>query len=475
MHVSRITAVKYIGKGLNVGNSMKSMLIVAIAAVTIAMSGAVKAETLTDTLIKAYKHSGLLDQNRAVLRAADEDVAQAVATLRPVINYFASATTSSNRSFTGLNNGHLTGSLGLSASLLLYDGGGSKLAIDGKKEDVLAARQGLIDIEQKVLLRAITAYMNVRRENEFVALRRNNVRVIAEQLRAAKDRFEVGEVTRTDVSLAESRLALARANKAVADGNLARSREEYRASVGTYPKSLRAAPRVPATAKSLDAARAVAYTTHPVMKKIQHEIASTEIGVLRAATLMGPTLTASGRSAVDHTGKDISSVGLDLAVPIYQGGKLSSIYRQAMARRDAARAGLHITRHQVAQTVGNAWALLNVSRATLAASNRQISAARVAFEGVKEEATLGARTTLDVLDAEQEYLDAQANRISSITDQYVATYTLLSAMGLLTVEHLNLGIRTYDPTAYYNAVRNAPAHSTQGKSLDRVLRALGKD
>ncbi len=277
---------KYSEKGLNVGNSMKSFLFVAVTAFTIAMSGAVKAETLTDTLIKAYKHSGLLEQNRAVLRAADEDVAQAVATLRPVINYFATATFSSSPVLTGLNNGHLTGNLGISASLLLYDGGGSKLAIDSAKETVLATRQGLISIEQAVLLRAVTAYMNVRRDNEFVALRRNNVRVIAEQLRAAKDRFEVGEVTRTDVSLAESRLALARANRAVADGNLARSREEYRAATGTYPKSLRTAPKAPATARSLESARAIAYTTHPAMKKIQHEIAATEIGVLRAEALM---------------------------------------------------------------------------------------------------------------------------------------------------------------------------------------------
>jgi len=153
----------------------------------------------------------------------------------------------------------------------------------------------LISVEQSVLLRAVTAYMNVRRDNEFVALRRNNVRVIAEQLRAAKDRFEVGEVTRTDVSLAESRLALARANKAVADGNLARSREEYRAAVGTYPKSLRAAPKAPVTASSLESARSIAYTTHPAMKKIQHEISAAEIGVLRSVASMRPKLSAVGR------------------------------------------------------------------------------------------------------------------------------------------------------------------------------------
>lgn len=454
---------------------MKSVMVAAVAAFAVLSSAAVQAETLTDTLIKAYKHSGLLEQNRAVLRAADEDVAQAVSTLRPVLSYYANATSASTTVATGASNGHLTGNVGLQASLLLYDGGGSKLAVASAKETVLATREALVNVEQSVLLRAVTAYMSVRREIEFVSLRQNNVRVITEQLRAARHRFEVGEVTRTDVALAESRLALARANLAVASGSLFAAREEYRAAVGTYPKSLRSAPKAPATARSLDAARAVAYATHPAMKKIQHDILAAEIGVQRSAALMRPKLSIVGKVNRTHRDVNSSSLGLDLSGVIYQGGKLSSLYRQAIARRDATRAMLHVTRHEVAQGVGNAWAKLTVSRATLEASNRQIRAAQVAFNGVKEEATLGSRTTLDVLDAEQELLDAKANRISSITDQYVATYTLLSTMGLLTADHLKLGVRTYDPAAYYNAVSNAPAHSTRGKRLDRVLRALGKE
>lgn len=450
----------------------KPILAAAAVAILFVLSPAARSESLTDALISAYKHSGLLEQNRALLRAADEDVAQAVATLRPVLNYFANAALS-NPVPPGQD--HLSANAGLSASLLLFDGGNSKLAIDAAKETVLATREGLINIEQSVLLRAVTAYMNVRRDNEFVALRQNNVRVIAEQLRAAKDRFEVGEVTRTDVSLAESRLALARANLAAAQGNLARSREEYRVAVGRYPGALKGVPKAPATAKSLDSARAISYSTHPLMRKIQHDVTVAELGIARANALMNPNLSLTGRLSFDQDGDDSSSVGLEFGGPIYQGGKLSSLYRQAVARRDAARAGLHITRHDVAQGVGNAWASLAVSRATLEATERQIRAARVAFRGVKEEATLGARTTLDVLDAEQELLDAQANKISAVTDQYIATYSLLSAMGLLTVEHLKLGIRTYDPAAYYNAVRSAPADSTQGKRLDRVLRALGKE
>ncbi len=440
--------------------------------VSLMAAPAVWAETLTDALISAYKNSGLLDQNRALLRAADEDVAQAVATLRPVLNYFANATYSEPiRDPTG---DRVTGSLGLSAEWLLYDGGGSKLAVEAMKETVLATREGLIDIEQQVLLRAVTAYMNVRRDAEVVALRQNNVRVIGQQLRAAKDRFEVGEVTRTDVSLAESRLAQARAGLAAAQGALAASREEYKVAVGRFPKSLKSPPRVPRTAKNLATARSIALTEHPLVKRTKHEVAAADLGAARAAAAMKPRLTLNGRVAIDQNRNDSSSLGLQLGGPIYQGGKLSAIYRQALARRDAVRAGLHTVGLNVSQGVGNAWARLQVARATLVASNQQIRAARVAFRGVKEEATLGARTTLDVLDAEQELLDAQANRVSAITDEYIAAYSLLSAMGLLTVDHLKLGIKTYDPAAYYNAVRRAPATSARGKRLDAVMRALGK-
>lgn len=448
-----------------------NQILAAAAAVFMIQSPAARSETLTDALISAYNHSGLLEQNRAVLRAADEDVAQAMSTLRPVINYYAR---SNLRRFNGSRGSIVTANVGLQASLLLLDGGGSKFAIDAAKETVLATRQGLINVEQSVLLRAVTAYMNVRRDHEFVSLRQNNVRVITEQMRAAKDRFEVGEVTRTDVALAESRLALARANLAVATGNLARSREEYRASVGHYPVALRAAPKAPATARSLESARSVAYATHPAMKKVQHEIAAAELAILRSGALMKPTLSLTANADYSKDRIKTGSIGVEFGGPLFQGGKLSSLYRQSIARRDAARAGLHITRHELAQGVGNTWAALAVSRASLEATNQQIRAAQVAFRGVKEEATLGARTTLDVLDAEQELLDAKANRISAITDQYVATYSLLSAMGLLTVDHLKLGIRTYDPAAYYNAVHDAPFDSTRGRSLDRVLRALGK-
>jgi outer membrane protein len=147
-----------------------------------------------------------------------------------------------------------------------------------------------------------------------------------------------------------------------------------------------------------------------------------------------------------------------------------------MAQRDAARAGLHQTRHALALNVGNAWAQLQVARASRQASERQVRASTVAFRGVREEATLGARTTLDVLDAEQELLDAKANLISATIDEHSAAYQLLSAMGWLTAERMKLRVPQYDPAAYYNMVKDAPPlYSKQGQKLDKVLRKLGKE
>jgi outer membrane protein len=174
------------------------------------------------------------------------------------------------------------------------------------------------------------------------------------------------------------------------------------------------------------------------------------------------------------TGDSTQRLGLTYGGTIYQGGQLQSVIRQAQARRDASRSTLLITSQAVNQNVGNAYAILRVARASSEASGLQVRAARTAFRGVREEATLGARTTLDVLNAEQELLDAQASTISAQADEVVASYRVLASMGLLTADHLNLGVQSYDPAAYYNLVREAPAtYSQRGQALDRVLRSIG--
>lgn len=427
------------------------------------------AETLKDALRSAYNHSGLLHQNRALLRAADEDVAQAVAALRPVINWTAEYSYAEARPI----DPNLF-SLNLGFSQLLYDFGRSNLRTEALKENVLATRQSLIAIEQDVLLRAVNAFMNYRRAVEIAALRDANTRLIQQELRAARDRFEVGEITRTDVALAEARLASAKAGLAQALGDRARAVAEYVAAVGHKPRNLRFTGSLPRLPNSPNQAVATARKLHPAIRQVQHAISAAELDVERTAKMVEPTITARAGLGITDAGGGVSpSASLTMSGTLYQGGAMASQHRAAIARRDAVRAQLHSTRHMIDLQVANAYVLLDVARASAQASDQQIRAAQVAFRGVREEASLGARTTLDVLNAEQELLDARAMRISTNVDQQIAAYTVLASMGLLTAKDLRLGVKTYDPTQYYNMVKTAPAAiSEQGKALDRVLKGL---
>lgn len=437
-----------------------------------------RAETLADAMAYGYEASGLLEQNRALLRAADEDVAQAVGALLPVVNWIASVDATypgSPFSTNNIGNTELSASIGLSASLVLYDGGVSRLGIDVQRETVLATRQSLLAVEQEVLYRIVSAYIDLQSAAEFVQLRQNNVRLITEQLRAAQDRFEVGEVTRTDVAQAEARLAAAQTELAVEQGIYVRAVEEFIAAVGREPGNLEPTPPVQIS-QTIPEAKAIAQRNHPSLLQAQHNVTAAELNVQRAEAALNPTLSLSARVGFDDEWNDSAGVGIDLSGPIYQGGRLSSQVRQFIARRDATRAALLVTSQTIEQNVGNAFSFLQVAQANITATAEGVRAARVAFEGIREEATLGARTTLDVLDAEQELLDARANQIRAQYELTKASYALLATMGLLTAENLNLRVQIYDPTAYYNLVDDAPARlSPQGQALERVLQSIGAD
>jgi len=439
------------------------------AILILAIPGLAVAESLRDSLRNAYKNSGILVQNRALLRAADEKVADAVAALRPVISW-------SSRFAHAYNGPANTDSLvtSLDAKWLLYDFGSSDLQADALKETVLATRQSLVAIEQNVLLRAATAHVTYRRSAEFVSLRSANVELIEQELRAAQDRFDVGEVTRTDVALAEARLASARASLASAQGELAKAAAEYHAVVGRKPGDLVTPSSLPELPRDVSSAISTARSHHPDLIRVQHEVVAAEL-VLKASQLAyRPRLEAgAGLSNVDLDGELTRSLSLTVSGPVYSGGAIASASRAAIAQRDATRAQLHVAGLEVEQTVRNAFVVLEVARSTGEATDRQIEAASVAFRGVREEASLGARTTLDVLNAEQELLDARVSRISTQIDEQIASYSLLAAMGKLTATELDLGVKTYDPGEYYNLVKSAPrAKSKQGAALDRVLKGL---
>lgn len=447
-----------------------------------------QAETLTDTLIKAYQLSPLLEANRHALHSLDENVAQARSGLRPTLSLGGSAV---------YDYDHDTGDrtddyqLKLRATLRLYDGGNTRAAIEAAKISVLAGRTQLVDVEQNILLRAVTAYMDVRRDAEFVSLRNSNVRVLKQQVRAANDRFELGEVTRTDVSLAEARLAAAHSGLAAATGSHEASKEQFLAVVGVPSVNLQAPPSIPQLPPSLTQATAIAMREHPSLNAARFSVTGAEWDLVRAKAAGRPTLDVSANAGFNRRSNpaprdgngdlipgrgqrsifENGSAGLRVEgnIPIYQGGRNSSLIRQADAFLSQRKYEVQNEARTIKQNVGLAWSQLAVARASIVANREQVAAARIAFEGVREEATLGARTTLDVLDREQELRDAQVELAASIRDEYVAAYELLSSMGLLTVGHLNLGIPVYNPEVNYQAVQHGPVTTPQGLKLDRIF------
>ncbi|TGN39099.1 transporter, partial [Paracoccus liaowanqingii] len=245
----------------------------ALLALTVALPA--RAESLADTMVAAYRHSALIEQNRAVLRAADEGVAASVAALRPVVEWVARQTAARDEGSTTSR----STSMSLAASLTLYDFGRSQLAIDGAKEQVLATRQALVSVEQDILLAATLAFFQVREAIQQVALQENSVEVLTSERQAAQDRFDVGEITVTDVALADAALAATRASLASANGDLEIARESYLASTGRQPVSLDAPPPLPSLPATLDEARRIAQTTHPAIGQSQRQAAAAEISV----------------------------------------------------------------------------------------------------------------------------------------------------------------------------------------------------
>jgi outer membrane protein len=282
------------------------------------------------------------------------------------------------------------------------------------------------------------------------------------------------------VSQSESRLAASRSTLATAEGQLEVSRESYRAAVGTPPVNLEPLPPLPQLPASLDAATAIAVQRNPQIVAAQFAERAAVYDFDRAMAAGGPTLsvdvTAGGErgNEVDtfgfetFDGNAFGQVGVSGDMPLYTGGRNSSLVRQAQAVLDQRRFELQDTARTVVQDTAAAWSQLEVARSSIVARREQAEAARIAAEGVAEEARLGARSTLDVLDADQERLQAEAEIVRALRDEYVAAYDLLRAMGLLTVEHLKLGIETYDPDVNFLRVQSGPVGGYDTSAVDRI-------
>jgi outer membrane protein len=437
--------------------------------------GAVIAQTtLTDALITAYQTSPQLDANRAALRALDEQIPQLRAGRRPQLSATGSAGVSRDSSSSDVTDVY---SSGLNASLLLFDNGQTAAAIEAARNRIAAARADLLDAEQFVLLSAVEAFVDVRLALELVALARNDTSVLEEQLRAARDRFEVGEITRTDVSQTEARLANSQSLLTDALGQLEIARAAYRAAIGVPPDDLQPPPPLPELPATIENATAVGLRSNPQIVSAQFAERAAVYDVDRARAANGLSIQAEGevrwedRSAASPgivNDDVVGELGLGASIPLYTGGRNASLVREALSVLERRQFELQDAGRSVTQSIAGAWTQLEVSRALIVARQEQVVASRIAAEGVFEEARLGARSQLDVLDADLERLQAEAEVVRSLRDEYVAGYNLLAAMGLLTVEHLGLGIETYDPEVNFARVRPGPVGGTRSDVLDRI-------
>ena len=456
-------------------HGLKNFLLSGALAVVVPFAGTpAYAESLADALVKAYQTSPLLDSNRAALRGLDETIPQARANRRPQVDAGVSASTQSN--IIELPEEQLNSvQAALNASLLIYDHGQTKAAIESARNQIAAGRADLKDVEQLVLFNAVQAYVDVLQFQEFVRLSSTDVERLNETLQATRDRFEVGEVTRTDVSQSESRLAASRSTLAASEGELEIARQAYRAAVGMLPGNLERTPPLPALAASLDEAISIGIRRNPRIIAAQFAERAAVYDFDRALAAKGPSVGLSASVGVErdnqqfqYDGNTFGQVGIEGSIPLYTGGLNDSLVRQAQALLDQRRFELQDEGRSVTQEVASAWAQLDVARASIIARREQAEAARIAAEGVAEEARLGARSTLDVLDADQERLQAEAEIVRALRDEYVAAYSLLQAMGLLTVEHLRLGVEPYQPDVNFTRVQAGPSGGYDTTAVDRI-------
>ena len=445
-----------------------------ICAVTIgSLVSANEKSTLVGAMVSAYSTSGLLDQNRAVLRAADEDVAAAASLLAPVISW-ASSVSHTDRNVT--NSFDTSASISLLADYTLFDGGQRALGLEAAKFAVFATRSSLVNIEQNVLYEAVKSYLEVIREAENVSLREGNLAVINEELRAANDRFEVGEITKTDVALAEARLAAASSSLAFAKGTFEQAKANYKSAIGDVPHSLDYPSAKPQVPTSLEDAISIALREHPSIKELKNLVKVTELNSKIADLSTSMKISLGSSISIDEDGESTGELAIRASGTIFSGGKLDSTSRKQIALNDQTLARLYSAKTSIEQNVTSAFSLLQVAKAAKQSAEEQIRATEVALKGVKEEAVLGARTTLDVLNAEQELLDARVQLISATVDEHLSVYRLLLQMGRLNVDYLNLPVQRYDVEKYYELVKESPtAKSESGRRLEQLLLQLTKD
>ena len=440
------------------GNHVLSLVILAVSCLVLAIPAV--GQTLNQALAAAYHNNPGLLAARANLQAKDETVPQALASWRPNGSMSADIARSHTHLNTRTANRDQMQSprnTSIDVTQPLFKGFRTLAGVEKAELGVKSTRATLIAKEQDVLLSAVTAFMSVVQDQAKLDLKINNEQVLKRQLEATQDRFRVGEITRTDVSQAEARVAGAAADRIQFEGNLNNSRANYLKVIGEKPGKLKVPSSLTIIPKSLADAIKAAVADHPdiVSQRYLEESARINIKSVRGELL--PTVNLTGKlsraweASSNSDQKTTGQVKFSLSIPLYQKGSVYSRLRAAKQDAGQSMQKLEETRRSVS---AKAWESVQTAKARIKSFSAQIKAAKIALEGVQREAAVGSRTVLDVLDAEQELLDAKISLVGANREEVVASFQLQEAIGQLTAKNLELAVKAYVPTQHYRKIRS---------------------
>ena len=426
--------------------------------------------TLNEALAATYSYQPALQAERAKLRATDETVPAALAGWRPTVQFSASggygdgvsrAYSFVSRTVLKSPNDRMIGTAAVQAQQTLYNGGKNQANINRAKNQVMAERATLIAQEQTSFTNAVNAYVGVIQAQQQLDLNRNNEIVLTKQLQATNDRFRVGEITRTDVAQAEAALAGAKAQRETSEGQLQSARGTFQQIIGVLPPADLVPPQPLALGLTNETeAIAMAANNNPqvIAARFNDAAAKDAIDVALAALL--PTVTVQAQLFQQNNASTWSTqsngyqVTANLAVPLYQGGTEYAGVRQARQQQGQTQRLVDDARRTAVQNAVQAWETLVAARAAADSTRSQIRANEIALEGVEREAIVGSRTTLDVLNAQQQLLNSRTALVQNLAQLVNASFAVAAAVGRLTARDMHLPVPLYDETAYYNAVRD---------------------
>ncbi|MHA1599866.1 MAG: TolC family outer membrane protein [Alphaproteobacteria bacterium] len=428
------------------------------------LSAPVAGQSLDETLATAYSSNPTLRAARAQLRAVNEGVPQALSNWRPSVIINGSAgrqRVESKSSFSTTQDSTTPFEATATISQPLYRGGRTIAGTARAENEILVQRANLDSVEQSVLLRAATAYMDVWRDQAVLDLNVNNERVLQRQLEATQDRFTVGELTRTDVAQSETRLAVATSGRIAAKGSLSTSRAIFQEVAGVAPTMLVAPPPLTGLPGSLDETVAAAISNNPGVRaatfaeKAAQKRVREVVGELLPTVSINASVRHSEETSQRGSQSDVARILAEVSVPLYQQGAVSSRVREAKHISNQRRLEIDEARRRQEQEAVSAWRALETARAQTLSFEAGVRSADIALEGVRQENSVGARTVLDILDAEQELLDAKVSLVRSQRDSIVTGFQVLAAAGRLLARDRGLQVDVYDPDVDYQKVRGS--------------------